>query len=93
MPEYNYLIKKTNFRIKFHKGLFSKKLFLLSKKIKSGQILLLENIRFNKLEELNDVVFAQNNITVLLSKNCLGKLINSTGQFYTTFWFGQLFHN
>ena len=58
-PIYNYLIKKTNFRIKFHKGLFSKKLFLLSKKIKSGQILLLENIRFNKLEELNDVDFAQ----------------------------------
>ena len=26
-PIYNYLIKKTNFRIKFHKGLFSKKLF------------------------------------------------------------------
>ena len=58
-PIYNYLIKKTNFRIKFHKGLFSKKLFLLSKKIKSGQILLLENIRFNKLEELNDADFAQ----------------------------------
>ena len=48
-PIYNYLIKKTNFRIKFHKGLFSKKLFLLSKKIKSGQILLLENIRFKSL--------------------------------------------
>ena len=31
-PIYNYLIKKTNFKIKFHKGLFSKKLFLLSKK-------------------------------------------------------------
>ncbi len=58
-PIYNYLIKKTNFRIKFHKGLFSKKLFLLSKKIKSGQILLIENIRFNKLEELNDADFAQ----------------------------------
>ena len=58
-PIYNYLIKKTNFRIKFHKGLFNKKLFLLSKKIKSGQILLLENIRFNKLEELNGVDFAQ----------------------------------
>ena len=58
-PIYNYLIKKTNFKIKFHKGLFNKKLFLLSKKIKSGQILLLENIRFNKLEELNSIDFAQ----------------------------------
>ena len=58
-PIYNYLKTKTNFRVKFQEKFLSKRLLSISKKIKSGQILLLENIRFNKLEELNDVDFAK----------------------------------
>ena len=47
-------------KIHFSKKICGSNVVKKSKKIKSGEILLLENIRFNKAEELNSISFAKN---------------------------------
>tara|TARA_B100000965_G_C19589896_1_gene757446 strand:+ start:801 stop:1997 length:1197 start_codon:yes stop_codon:yes gene_type:complete len=58
-PIYDYFQKKLKFKIKFYRGKINHLTLSSAEKLKSGQILLLENIRFNKKEEHNDKNFAK----------------------------------
>ena len=59
-PIFNYLKKKLKVKIYFFKDKIDDKAVNASKKLKPGEILLIENIRFFKEEEDNDENFAQN---------------------------------
>ena len=59
-PIFNYFQKKLSQKIYFYKGEINEKAIETSLKLKSGEILLLENIRFVKEEESDDENFAKN---------------------------------
>ncbi len=59
-PIFNYLKTKLKVKIYFFKDKIDDKAVNASKKLKPGEILLIENIRFFKEEEDNDENFAQN---------------------------------
>ena len=58
-PIFNYLEKKLRVKIYFFKDKIDDKTVDVSKKLKPGEILLIENIRFFKEEEDNDENFAK----------------------------------
>ena len=59
-PIFNYLEKKLKGKIYFYQGQIDKKAIEASNKLKNGEILLIENIRFFKEEESDDENFAKN---------------------------------
>ena len=59
-PVFNYLEKKLNGKIYFYQDKIDDKTIEASNKLKSGEVLLFENIRFFKEEEENDDNFAKN---------------------------------
>ena len=59
-PIFNYLEKKLSGKIYFYKDKIDEKAIKASKKLKPGEILLLENIRFFQEEESDDENFAKN---------------------------------
>ena len=58
-PIFDYLEKKLRVKIYFFKDKINDKAVNASKKLKPGEVLLIENIRFFKEEEDNDVNFAK----------------------------------
>ena len=58
-PIFNYLKKKLKVKIYFFENKIDDKAVSASKKLKPGEILLIENIRFFKEEEDNDENFAE----------------------------------
>lgn len=64
-PLVDILSKAVNAEIKFAESCIGKEVLEAKKLLKSGEILLLENVRFNKGEANNDLVFADE-----LSQNC-----------------------
>ncbi len=59
-PIFNYLEKKLSGKIYFYEDKIDEKAIKASKKLKPGEILLLENIRFFQEEESDDENFAKN---------------------------------
>ena len=59
-PIFNYLEKKLSGKIYFYEDKIDEKAIKASKKLKPGEILLLENIRFFQEEENDDENFAKN---------------------------------
>jgi len=59
-PIFNYLEKKLNGKIYFYQEKIDDKAVNASNKLKSGEVLLVENIRFFKEEENDDENFAKN---------------------------------
>jgi len=59
-PIFNYLEKKLNGKIYFYKEKIDEKTVDASNKLKPGEILLIENIRFFKEEENDEETFAKN---------------------------------
>jgi len=59
MPIFNYLEKKLNGKIYFYKEKIDEKTIDASNKLKPGETLLIENIRFFKEEESDDESFAK----------------------------------
>jgi 3-phosphoglycerate kinase len=59
-PIFNYLEKKLNGKVYFYQEKIDSKAIDASNKLKPGEVLLFENIRFFKEEESNDEVFAKN---------------------------------
>ena len=59
-PIFNYLEKKLNGKIYFYKEKIDEKTVDASNKLKPGEILLIENIRFFKEEESDEETFAKN---------------------------------
>ena len=59
-PIFNYLEKKLNGKIYFYKEKLMTKAVDASNKLKPGEVLLFENIRFFKEEESDDETFAKN---------------------------------
>ena len=59
-PIFNYFQKELSQKIYFYKGKIDDKAIKTSLKLKTGEILLLENIRFAKEEESDDENFAKN---------------------------------
>lgn len=58
-PVYNYLQKKYNDKVKFAPSCIGDDALNLSKSVKQGEILLLENLRFFKEEQANDPDFSK----------------------------------
>tara|TARA_Y100001970_G_scaffold291804_1_gene430410 strand:- start:3870 stop:5063 length:1194 start_codon:yes stop_codon:yes gene_type:complete len=59
-PIFNYLEKKLKGKIYFYQKNIDLEAINASKKLKSGEVLLIENIRFFKEEDINDETFAKN---------------------------------
>jgi len=59
-PIFNYLEKKLNGKIYFYREKIDDKAVDASNKLKPGEVLLFENIRFFKEEENDDEIFAKN---------------------------------
>ena len=59
-PIYDYLEKNLNGKIYFYKDKIDDKAVLASNKLKSGEVLLIENIRFFKEEEEDEEIFSKN---------------------------------
>ena len=59
-PIFDYLVKKLNGKVYFYKENINSKAIEESNKLKPGEVLLLENIRFFKEEESDDEIFARN---------------------------------
>jgi len=59
-PIFNYLEKKLNGKIYFYREKINSKAIDASNKLKPGEVLLFENIRFFKEEENDDEIFAKN---------------------------------
>ena len=59
-PIFDYLLKKLNGKVYFYKENINSKAIEASNKLKPGEVLLLENIRFFKEEESDDEIFARN---------------------------------
>ena len=59
-PIFNYLKKKLNGKIYFYKDKIDNAAIQASNKLKPGEVLLIENIRFFKQEEDDEEVFAKN---------------------------------
>ena len=59
-PIFNYLKKKLNGKIYFYKHKIDNAAIQASNKLKPGEVLLIENIRFFKQEEDDEEVFAKN---------------------------------
>ena len=59
-PIYDYLEKNLNGKIYFYKDKIDDKAVLASNKLKSGEVLLVENIRFFKEEEEDEEIFSKN---------------------------------
>ena len=59
-PIFNYLKERLKGKIYFYEGKIDNKTIDASKKLKSGEILLIENIRFFKEEESDEEKFAKN---------------------------------
>ena len=59
-PIFNYLEKKLNGKMYFYQEKIDSKAIDASNKLKPGEVLLFENIRFFKEEESNDEVFSKN---------------------------------
>jgi len=59
-PIFNYLEKKLNGKIYFYQKKIDSKAIEASKKLKFGEVLLIENIRFFKEEEGDEEAFAKN---------------------------------
>ena len=59
-PIFNYLEKKLNGKVYFYREKIDSKAIDASNKLKPGEVLLFENIRFFKEEENNDEIFAKN---------------------------------
>ncbi len=59
-PIFNYLEKKLNGKIYFYREKIDDKAIDASNKLKPGEVLLFENIRFFKEEENDDEIFAKN---------------------------------
>ena len=59
-PIFDYLLKKLNGKVYFYKENINSKAIEESNKLKPGEVLLLENIRFFKEEESDDEIFARN---------------------------------
>ena len=59
-PIIDYLVKKLNGKVYFYKENINSKAIEESNKLKPGEVLLLENIRFFKEEESDDEIFARN---------------------------------
>ena len=63
-PIFNYLKKKLKVKIYFFENKIDDKAVNASKKLKPGEILLIENIRFFKEEEDNDENFAERSFQI-----------------------------
>jgi len=59
-PIFNYLEKKLNVKMYFYQEKIDSKAIEASNKLKPGEILLIENIRFFKEEEIDEETFAKN---------------------------------
>ena len=59
-PIFNYLEKKLNGKVYFYQEIIDSKAIDASNKLKPGEVLLFENIRFFKEEENDDETFAKN---------------------------------
>ncbi len=59
-PIFNYLEKKLNGKVHFYRERIDSKAIDASNKLKSGEVLLFENIRFFKEEENDEETFAKN---------------------------------
>ncbi len=59
-PIFNYLEKKLNGKVYFYQEKIDSKAMDASNKLKPGEVLLFENIRFFKEEESDDEIFAKN---------------------------------
>ena len=59
-PIFDYLVKKLNGKVYFYQENINSKAIEASNKLKPGEVLLLENIRFFKEEESDDEIFARN---------------------------------